>query len=86
MNYVSQATAYLREHFGGPTVLDHEVYAMIAEWEKTGVPLEILETSIDELCDEQLNHEPWISQIWSVVNKNFTVWLQRTDPSDLAGS
>lgn len=70
MNYVAEVAAYILSHCRRRELLGPELYAAIAEWEKEGVPSELVRASIDEAFLETDGHA-LITLIDCAVVRNF---------------
>ena len=80
MNYVAEVAACILSHYSKEKLLGAEVYAAIAEWEKKGVPSELVRASIDEAFLETgglHNRNLPVALIKDVVMSNFKRWLAR---------
>lgn len=81
MNYVAEVTTCILSHCCKTKLLGPEVYAAIAEWEKEGVPLELVRASINEAFRETVGRNdrtPPIALIKGVVVHNFNNWLAQS--------
>ncbi|MGB7203684.1 MAG: hypothetical protein WBD16_15675 [Pyrinomonadaceae bacterium] len=80
MNYVAEVAACILSHCSKEKLLGAEVYAAIAEWEKNGVPSELVRASIDQAfleTDGLHNGNLPVALIMDVVMSNFKSWLVR---------
>jgi hypothetical protein len=81
MNYICEISELFQSRCGNVRILDPQDYTLIAEWEKEQIPFEIVEASINEVCDG-LNggaaEIESISYFQEVIRKRFRHWL-RTD-------
>lgn len=75
MNYVSNIAESLLSRPGCVPVLGPEIYTTIAEWEKKEIPLPIVITSIDEVCNGGNRTLESIDKLQTVVTRNFRTWL-----------
>ena len=74
MSYVS-AVAELIEQTGHSNILNATAYTTIAEWEKEGIPLDLVSRSLVEISSQapsQFNSFPHIAEI---IESDFAVWL-----------
>ena len=81
MDYISEIASYLLTRSHRVSILGHEIYTLIAEWEKKEIPREIVQQSIDEVCYELGDAEGGIEsaeRLRSVVSNNFRKWLQQS--------
>lgn len=81
MNYVAEVATCILSHCSKRKLLGPEVYAAIAEWEKEGVPLELVRASINEAFLETEGHNdrtPPVGLIKGVVVHNFKNWLAQS--------
>lgn len=75
MNYVSNIAESLLSRPGCMPFLGPEIYTTIAEWEKKEIPLPIVITSIDEVCNGGNRTLESIDKLQMVVTRNFRTWL-----------
>jgi hypothetical protein len=81
MNYIEEVANCFLNGCLGISILDPDDYALIAEWEKQEIPLEIVITSMMKIFDYQTTNKT-CEVINSIVffqheiNKNYTEWLQ----------
>lgn len=78
MNYVAEVADHLLSRYRKGKFLGAETYAAIAEWEKQGVPAELVRAAIDEAflkTDGIQDGEVPVRLIRHVVMRNFSRWL-----------
>lgn len=82
MSYVNKIAASILSSYAKERCLGAEVYAAIAEWEKQGVPTDLVLASVSEVfqdVDRVNDQDPPIALIKTVVLRNFTQWLAIAD-------
>ncbi|MFN0139441.1 MAG: hypothetical protein ACKVQW_05060 [Pyrinomonadaceae bacterium] len=82
MSYVTEIAASILSYCGDETCLGADVYAAIAEWEKQGIPTELVLASIGEAfldIDRANDGNPPVARLKKVVLRNFTQWLAIAD-------
>lgn len=85
MSYVTEIAASILSYCGDEMCLGAEVYAAIAEWEKQGIPTELVLASIREAfrdIDRANDGNPPVALIKKVVLRNFTQWLAIADKDE----
>lgn len=59
-----------------------ETYTAAAEWEKDGIPLAVVTSSIDKVCCEHIDKEiapSSIENLKTVVDEQFAKWMRETN-------
>jgi len=82
MSYVLNVAEILLARCSNITILSPTDFAIIAEWEKQEIPLDVALKSIHELCDEATGVRS-VSDFQTIVRKNFVQWLQEKDQSTI---
>ena len=79
MSYVSEVVEFVAARRGSPTILSPGEYALIAEWEKQGIPIRLILGAFDKALidrsrktDEQLS----IEELDEVVCLQYADWLR----------
>lgn len=79
MNYVMNTADLFLSRCRNVTILSPTDFAIIAEWEKQGIPLAVILKSINEMCDDLIeadNKPKSVGEFQSTVKRNFIQWLQ----------
>ena len=74
MSYVS-AVAELFENTGHADLLTGAAYTQIAEWEKEGIPLELIRSTIEDLHTTSPSRLQSFLHIAEIVEADFGLWL-----------
>ena len=78
MSYVGEIADHFKSHCGKTTVLDPMDYMIIAEWEKQGIPLGVVVSTIDEIFD-RLDDDSKVDSVGYFqdrVKQKFRAWLE----------
>lgn len=87
MDYISEIASNLLAHSFCVPILGPEIYTMIADWEKKGIPLGVVINSVKEYCGRPNRKKiPAESAegLSSLVTSNFLIWLQERQPEQQA--
>jgi hypothetical protein len=79
MNYVVDVAELFLARCPNVTIMGPMDFTTIAEWEKQGIPLDVVFASINEVCDgltEKGGKVESISDLHATVKQNFLTWLQ----------
>lgn len=78
MTYIADIADYLAIRSRRPASPGPEAYTRIAEWEKKGIPLEIVLSSITDVCrkiGQTASEIELIDRLDENVRANFRAWL-----------
>ena len=78
MSYIADIADYLAIRSRRPASPGPEAYPRIAEWEKRGIPLGIVLSSVTDVCGkigESASEIELIDRLDEVVRTNFRAWL-----------
>ena len=79
MLYVRDVADLILARCSNVTVLSPIDFTIIAEWEKEGIPLDIILASINQVCDGINTNGGTVSSIGDfqgAIKRNFVDWLQ----------
>lgn len=79
MSYVTEITELFLAHCPGVTILDPMEYALIAEWKKQGIPLNLIRTVVDEGCadwEKKAVKVESIAYFQEAIQEKYLNWLQ----------
>ena len=77
MSYVTEIAELILELNPEQPLLDADQYTTIAEWEKEGIPLEVVKSSIYQaLGRPNAASADSVSSAYQAVNANFQNWLR----------
>lgn len=78
MSYIADIADYLAIRSRRPASPGPEAYTRIAEWEKRGIPLGIVLSSVTDVCreiDASASEAELVDRLNEVVKGNFRSWL-----------
>ena len=79
MSYVAEVAELFMSRCSNVKILSPMDYVIISEWEKRGIPIEVVSTVIREICDELpvdgMRVES-VSYFQEPVKQKFRSWLQ----------
>lgn len=81
-NYISNIIDAIASCSICASMIGPETYTAIAEWEKSGVPAEVVICSIDKICCEHIDKETppdSIENLRTEVQAGFAKWLRETN-------
>ncbi|MFN0279227.1 MAG: hypothetical protein ACKVRN_11570 [Pyrinomonadaceae bacterium] len=76
VNYVREVTDLFTARCRNPATLTPDDFAIIAEWHKQEIPLEVILKSIGEVCDGHCENKLSVTDIQDKVKRDFVNWLQ----------
>lgn len=79
MNYIREVTNLFTARCRNPATLTPDDFALIAEWKKQEIPLEVILKSIGEVCDGQCENKLSVTDIQDKVKRDFVNWLQTSE-------
>ena len=79
MSYVEEIAGLFRSRCNDAKILHSMDYVIIAEWEKQEIPVAIVATAINRICDELGDEALRIESVGhfqETIKQNFRAWLQ----------
>ena len=75
MSYISEVADRLVARSMCSSIVGPEVYTMIADWEKKGIPLVVVLRSVEDISERGGT----IEDLRELVGRNFRGWLQNSE-------